>query len=76
MTNNNTISQQAVSAYLRKVIWPFNKVLPCNWTKWRENKDSLCQMIFKKIALPDGVTKKEYWGALILGITNDKFCSL
>jgi hypothetical protein len=33
-------------------------------------------MIFKKIALPDGVTKKEYWKALILGITNDKICSL
>jgi hypothetical protein len=42
----------------------------------RENEDSLCQMIFKKIALPDGVTKKVYWEALILGITNDKMCSL
>jgi hypothetical protein len=38
MTNNDTINQQAVSAYLRKVIWPFNKVLPCNWTKWREGE--------------------------------------
>ncbi len=33
-------------------------------------------MILKKVALPVGVDKKSYWEAMILGITNDKFCSL
>ncbi len=33
-------------------------------------------MILKKDALPVGVDGKSYWEAMILGITNDKFCSL
>ena len=30
----------------------------------------------KKVALPVGVDGKSYWEAMILGITNNKFCSL
>jgi hypothetical protein len=33
-------------------------------------------MILKKVALPLGVDGKSYWDAMILGITNNKFCSL
>ncbi len=33
-------------------------------------------MILKKVALPVGVDGKSYWEAMILGITNNKFCSL
>jgi hypothetical protein len=33
-------------------------------------------MNLKKAALPLGVDGKSYWEAMILGITNDKFCSL
>jgi hypothetical protein len=33
-------------------------------------------MILKKIALPLGVVGKSYWEAMILGITNNKVCSL
>jgi len=76
MTTNDNINKQAVSAFLREVIWPSNKVLPRNWTKWRDDEDSLCQMISKKIAVPDGVTKKDYWETLLIGFTNDKMCSL
>jgi len=76
MTTNDNINKQAVSAFLREVIWPSNKVLPRNWTKWRDDEDSLCQMISKKIAVPDGVTKQDYWETLLIGFTNDKMCSL
>jgi hypothetical protein len=50
--------------------------LPKSWSKWRDNKRSLCQMILKKVALPLAVDRKSYWEAMILAITNDKFCSL
>ncbi len=30
----------------------------------------------KKVALPVGVDGKSYWEAMILGFTNNKFCSL
>jgi hypothetical protein len=33
-------------------------------------------MILKKIALPVGVDGKSYWEIMLLGLTNDKFCSL
>jgi hypothetical protein len=33
-------------------------------------------MILKKVALPLGVDGKSYWEAMILGITNNQFCSL
>jgi hypothetical protein len=51
-------------------------VLPKSWSKWRDDKRSLCKMMLKKVALPVGVHGKSYWEAIILGITNDKFCSL
>jgi hypothetical protein len=47
-----------------------------SWSKWRDDKRSLCQMILKKVALPVGVDGKSYWEAVILAITNNKFCSL
>ncbi len=50
-------------------------MLPKSWSKWRDDKRSLCEMILKKVALPVGVDGKSCWEAMILGITNDKFCS-
>ncbi len=50
--------------------------LPKSWSKWRDDKRSLCQMILKKIALPLAVDGKSYWEAMILAITNSKLCSL
>jgi hypothetical protein len=51
-------------------------MLPKSKSKWRDDKRSLCQMILKKVALPLGVGGKSYWEAIILGISNNKFCSL
>ncbi len=53
-------------------------MLPKSWMKLRDDKRTLCQMILKKVALPVavGVDGKSYWEAMILGITNNKFCSL
>jgi hypothetical protein len=76
MTPTDHINQQAVASYVREAIWPGNKMLPKSWSRWRDDKRSLCQMILKKVALPLGVDGKSYWEAMILGITNNKFCSL
>jgi hypothetical protein len=76
MTATDHINQQSVASYVREATWPGNKMLPKSWSKWRDNKRSLCQMILKKVALLPGVDGKSYWEAMILGITNDKFCSL
>ena len=74
MIATDHINQQVVASYVREAIWTGNKMLPKSWSKWRDNKRSLCQMILKKVALPAGVDGKSYWEAMILGITNDKFC--
>jgi hypothetical protein len=76
MTPTDHINQQAVASYVRETIWPGNKMLLKSWSKWGDDKRSLCQMILKKVALPLAVVGKSYWEAIILGITNDKFCSL
>jgi hypothetical protein len=76
MTPIDHINQQAVATYVREVIWPGNKMLPKSSSKWRDDKRNLCQMILKKVALPLAVDGKSYWEAIILAITNDKFCSL
>ncbi len=73
---DQNINQQADASYVREAIWPGNNILPKSWSKWRDDKRSLCQMILKKIALPLGMDGKSYWEAMILGITNNKFCSL
>ncbi len=69
MTPTDDINQQAVATYVREAIQPGNKMLPKSWSKWRDDKRSLCQMILKKVALPLAVDGKTYWEAMILTIT-------
>ncbi len=75
-TATDHINQLAVASYVREAIWSGNKMFTKSWSKLRDDTRSLCQMILKKVALPQGVDGKSYWEAIILGITNDKFCSL
>ena len=65
-----------ISSYIRETVWPSNKILPGLWAKWIEDERSLSQQIMKKITLPPGISGKEYWENFLVGITNDKFCSL
>ncbi len=76
MTTTNQINQQTVASYLREAVWPTYKMLPKSWSKWRAGKRSLRQMILNRVAVPVGVDSKSYWEAMLLGITNDKYCSL
>ncbi len=76
MTTMNQINQQTVASYLREAIWPTYKMLPKSWSKLRDDKISLCQLILNKVAVPVGVDPKSYCDAMLLGITNDKYCSL
>jgi hypothetical protein len=76
LTATDQINQQAVASYLREAIWPSNKILPTKWSKWREDRNSLCQMILRKVAIPVGIDGKSYWESMILGFTNKKFCAL
>ncbi len=76
MTTMDQINQQTVASYLRKAIWPTYKMLPKSWSKWRDDKRSLCQMILNKVAVPVSVDPKSYWEAMLLGITNDTYGSL
>ncbi len=75
-TPTDQINQQTVAAYLWDAICPGNKMIPKNWSKWRDDKRSLCQMILKKVVSPVGVDGKSYWEVVLVGFTNDKFCSL
>ncbi len=52
MTATDYINQQAVASYVIEAIWPGNKMLPKSWSRWRDDKRSLYQMILKNVALP------------------------
>ncbi len=70
------INQQTVASYLGVAVQLTYKMIPKSWNKLRDDKRSLCQMILKKVAGQVGVEPKLYWEAMLLGITNDKYCSL
>ncbi len=76
MTTTDQIIQQTVASNLRVAVQPTCKMLPKSWNKLRNDKRSLCQMILNKVARPVVVEPKSYWEAMLLGITNDKNCSL
>ncbi len=66
MTPTDHINQQAVASYVRGAIWPRNKMLPKSWSKWRDDKRSLCQMILKKGCITSGCGWKVILEAIIL----------
>jgi hypothetical protein len=76
LSTQDLINQGVVAAFLREAVWPRTKLLPKNWTKWREEKNSLCQMILKKVSVPVGIDGRMYWESMLLSMTNGKFCSL
>jgi hypothetical protein len=76
LSTQDQINQGVVAAFLRESVWPLTKILPKNWTKWRGDKNSLCQMILKKVSVPVGIEGRMYWDSMLLSMTNGKFCSL
>ena len=76
LSTQDQINQGVVAAFLRESVWPRTKILPKNWTKWRDDKNSLCQMILKKVSVPVGIEGRMYWESMLLSMTNGKFCSL
>jgi hypothetical protein len=76
LSTQDQINQGVVAVFLRELMWPQTKMLPKNWTKWREVKNSFCQMILKKVSVPVGIEGRMYWDSMLLSMTNGKFCSL
>ena len=76
LSTQDLVNQGVVAAFLRESVWPRTKLLPKNWTKWREDRNSLCQMILKKVSVPAGIDGRMYWDSMLLSMTNGKFCSL
>ncbi len=54
LTTTDQINQQTVAAHIWEDIWPGNKMLPKNWSKWRDDKRSLCQMNTEKDSITCG----------------------
>ncbi len=66
MTTMDQINQRTIASYLQEDVWPTYKMLPKSWSKWRDDKRSLCQMILNKVAVPVGVDPKSYCDAMLL----------
>ena len=75
MTPTDTINQVTLSTFLRETVWPYQKMLPPQWNKYRTDKKSMSQILSKKAPAPPGVDKRTYWEGMLLGLTNEKFCT-
>ena len=51
LATQDQINQGVVVVFLCESVWPRIKMMPKNWTKWREDNNSLCQMILKKVSV-------------------------
>ena len=76
LSTQDQINQGVVAEFLRESVWPRTKILPKNWTKWRDDKNCFCQMILKKVSVPVGIEGRMYWDSMLLSMTNGMFCSL
>ena len=74
LSTQDLMNQGVVAAFLRESVWPHTKLLPKNWTKLREDRNSLCQMILKKVSVC--IDGRMYWDSMLLSMTNGTFCSL
>ncbi len=75
-STQDQINHGVVASYLREVVWPRTVLLPKNWTAWREDSNSLCQMVLAKISVPKGIDGRLYWESMLLSMANEKFCML
>ncbi len=55
MTSQDQINQTNVTSFIRETMWSSQKILPKKWQIYRDERNSLCQMILKKVVLPCGV---------------------
>jgi len=69
LSTQDLINQGVVEAFLRESVWPRTKLLPKNWTTWREEKNSLCRMILTKVSVPVGIDGRMYWESMLLSMT-------
>jgi hypothetical protein len=76
LSTQDLINQGVVVEFLCESVRPRTNLLPKNWAKWREDRNSLCQMILKKVSVPAGIDGRMYWDSMLLSMTNGKFCSL
>jgi hypothetical protein len=75
MTGTDSINQVTLSTFLRESVWPYQKMLPPQWNKYRTDKKSMSQILSKKAPAPPGVDNRTYWEGMLLGLTNEKFCT-
>ena len=75
MTGTDRINQVTLSTFLRETVWPYQKMLPPQWNKYRTDKKSMSQILSKKAPAPPGVDTRTYWESMLLGLTNEKFCT-
>jgi len=76
LTKQDRLNKLSVDLFIREYVWPSMKILPTNWQKYRSASNSLSQLTLDKVTPPHGVDGKTYWDGMLVGLVNDKFCSL
>ena len=76
MTTTDLVNYSNVNHYLKRHFWPFPKLLLKSWTKYSNNKKSVCTRVISIVAVPVGISRQDYWNHHVVMMVNTKYCNL
>jgi hypothetical protein len=73
MGRNDEDNHRNVSAYLRKILFPWAKMLPPNWIVYGvEKRNSVCGRVMPRVQVPEGQSDRAYWENFVCIWINDR----
>ena len=76
MTHANLLNCNAISTFMKDVLWRHFKFKLKNWNVFSEDKRSLCQIIQGVTTIPRELTAQQFWEYDAAPAANDKWCAM
>ena len=76
MSHADLLNCNAISTFMKDVMWRHHKFKLKNWNIFGENKRSLCQMIQGVMTIPRELTAQQFWEYDAAPAANDKWCAM
>ena len=72
MSGLDRLNVREVNHYIKKVSYPYLKILPKKWMKYSDHPKTMCCRVMSKVEVPKGLTKQIYWEETIRPLVNEK----
>ena len=57
MSSLDRLNVREVNHFIKKVSYPYLKILPKKWMKYSEHPKTMCFRVMAKVEVPNGLTK-------------------